>query len=966
MPANIQVTANTSSAVNAFNALTAAIAGSNAQIQNLNVTINQGNNSNIQYGNNLKNVVGGAFQQLTSLAGSLFGALTRVGSAMEFLLNSIVKELDKLQGFNAMMSVTTKSTTEAASQYEFLRRTADRLGVQFDALLNNYAKLIAAIPDGNNKLKIAETTFLGLSMAARTLHASNQDTQLMFYAVTQMASKGVVSMEELRRQLGQKLPGTIQIAARAVGMSVADMEKAIAQGVVDSTKFLDFFGSELIRTFADSSEIASTSVSASINRLHNVWVDFVKSILDSGAGKSIIGVFDAIREKLSDPYVIARFSEMIMHLADRFTGFIQNLTSDDIRNGFDTMTHFVEMLTTALGGLITAVTWLMDHSALAGAAVGGLAGAAAGAPLGPYGMAGGAILGAGAGGYMGYRMGSSASDEMDRKFADMMARQTADEQARAADAFKYNQIIPMLQNFKGLNSMDGLERLMSAEMANTKTILDLNAILTSKNFKSESERADAVRSYAQTGELLTPRGHGLQDIIGGTPKLTAAQKSENATYERALGLDANFPTELKNLNNLLSEGRLNQDKYAEALQNLINKQPYMVKYLHEQKVAQDLYNKGLEESIDMAIRQVEVKEKVKQELADELHVAGMRQEDLQVENELLKYKNMYEKEGLIVSKDQLQVWREQIQAKNQLNELTRIGEQITAQTIDRYGPKIKEQKAMQLLTNDPTSGFTAQDRTDFTVNSDPNMKGSQQWMDAQQRQLLDYYAFIDGLRKQDVIKEETAEQAKAQAALQYNNLKLQQTTDFFSTLAGLSTSGNKRLADIGKRAAIVEATIKGYQAVQEALAAPPGWPYNAANVFAVGLLQAANVAKIAGVSGFEEGGYTGNGGRSQIAGVVHGQEYVVNADATARNRSALEAMNRGATFGGSGGSNVKVVVNNNADGTVASTRERDTADGREIEVVIEKVVSQQIASGGRIATSMERQYGLNRSRGVTR
>ena len=45
--------------------------------------------------------------------------------------------------------------------------------------------------------------------------------------------------------------------------------------------------------------------------------------------------------------------------------------------------------------------------------------------------------------------------------------------------------------------------------------------------------------------------------------------------------------------------------------------------------------------------------------------------------------------------------------------------------------------------------------------------------------------------------------------------------------------------------------------------------------------------------GFESGGYTGNYGRREIAGVVHGKEYVVNADATAKNRGLLEAMNAG-------------------------------------------------------------------------
>lgn len=47
------------------------------------------------------------------------------------------------------------------------------------------------------------------------------------------------------------------------------------------------------------------------------------------------------------------------------------------------------------------------------------------------------------------------------------------------------------------------------------------------------------------------------------------------------------------------------------------------------------------------------------------------------------------------------------------------------------------------------------------------------------------------------------------------------------------------------------------------------------------------------LSGFSEGGYTGNAGTSAVAGVVHGREFVINARDTAKNRGLLEHINRG-------------------------------------------------------------------------
>lgn len=79
-------------------------------------------------------------------------------------------------------------------------------------------------------------------------------------------------------------------------------------------------------------------------------------------------------------------------------------------------------------------------------------------------------------------------------------------------------------------------------------------------------------------------------------------------------------------------------------------------------------------------------------------------------------------------------------------------------------------------------------------------------------------------------------------------------------------------------------------------------PANVASFGAAGIAAAAATTAIlqglvavarAAVAGFKDGGYTGNGGINDVAGVVHGKEFVVNARATAKYRDVLEAMNNG-------------------------------------------------------------------------
>lgn len=82
----------------------------------------------------------------------------------------------------------------------------------------------------------------------------------------------------------------------------------------------------------------------------------------------------------------------------------------------------------------------------------------------------------------------------------------------------------------------------------------------------------------------------------------------------------------------------------------------------------------------------------------------------------------------------------------------------------------------------------------------------------------------------------------------------------------------------------------------------------AAALASLGSFGTAAVLALAGIAavfaltkGFAGGGYTGNGGIGNVAGVVHGKEFVMNATATAQNRATLEAMNAGQNVGGSGG-----------------------------------------------------------------
>lgn len=134
------------------------------------------------------------------------------------------------------------------------------------------------------------------------------------------------------------------------------------------------------------------------------------------------------------------------------------------------------------------------------------------------------------------------------------------------------------------------------------------------------------------------------------------------------------------------------------------------------------------------------------------------------------------------------------------------------------------------------------------------------------------------LQKQQLIELRKFEEEKTKVEEKNQKTREQNFASTLGTISTLASSNNKTLAGIGKAAAITQATIDGFAAVQKALAAAPP-PFNFALAGLVGAATAANVAKIAGVplrGGIDE--VPGIGDRDVFPAVLAPGERVVPAE----------------------------------------------------------------------------------------
>lgn len=121
-----------------------------------------------------------------------------------------------------------KATAEAMSDVSKLLTKASQSPFSLKAITDSFVKLrvsgIEPIEQGFNALIDSVAQFGG----------SDEALKRASVAIQQMSGKGVISMEELRQQLGEAVPTAIQMMANGLGVTYAKLVKEISLGKVKS------------------------------------------------------------------------------------------------------------------------------------------------------------------------------------------------------------------------------------------------------------------------------------------------------------------------------------------------------------------------------------------------------------------------------------------------------------------------------------------------------------------------------------------------------------------------------------------------------------------------------------------------------------------------------------------------------------------------------------------------------------
>lgn len=187
----------------------------------------------------LKSAHGRAVKYAAALVGA--GGLI---AATKALAAGIVRSGLAMERLNARLAAGGRGVRLAASDVDFLRRKAEELGLEFGAIGDAFAGFAAATR-GTPIEKQAREIFSGVLDGAAALKLGAEDTRGVLLAMEQMVSKGVVSAEELRGQMGERLPGAFRLAADAMRVTTEELDDLLRQGKVTAEDLLPKLAREL-------------------------------------------------------------------------------------------------------------------------------------------------------------------------------------------------------------------------------------------------------------------------------------------------------------------------------------------------------------------------------------------------------------------------------------------------------------------------------------------------------------------------------------------------------------------------------------------------------------------------------------------------------------------------------------------------------------------------------------------------
>jgi tape measure domain-containing protein len=166
----------------------------------------------------------------------------------------------------------TERFKEAGDNLDYLFAKAKNAPFSINALTDSFVKMKSVGIDP------AAGALDSLTDSVAAFGGTDDVLKRASVAIQQMGGKGVISMEELRQQLGEAVPNAVVLMARSMGLTYKELVDKISKGQVEAGSALGKMFGEFERAFGGASQRLMDSFGGKLSVLKTNLIEFATTV----------------------------------------------------------------------------------------------------------------------------------------------------------------------------------------------------------------------------------------------------------------------------------------------------------------------------------------------------------------------------------------------------------------------------------------------------------------------------------------------------------------------------------------------------------------------------------------------------------------------------------------------------------------------------------------------------------------
>lgn len=231
--------------------------------------------------------------QAMALTGALAGGIGGLSDMLSRLID-VARETSRVQ--TALKNVSGGAAA-FGKNLAYIRDLANKYGLEVNGTTSAFTKFTAAASAAGMTMEDQQKVFSSVSKSITAFGLGGEEATLTFYAISQMMAKGKISAEELRRQLGERMPIAMEAMSRAakrLGFQ-ENLDDLLKGGKLRSLDILPKFAEELDGLIVS---VDTDNAETSVNRLKNAFASLAEDWDITGKFKAVVDTLIKLLEGL--------------------------------------------------------------------------------------------------------------------------------------------------------------------------------------------------------------------------------------------------------------------------------------------------------------------------------------------------------------------------------------------------------------------------------------------------------------------------------------------------------------------------------------------------------------------------------------------------------------------------------------------------------------------------------------------